>query len=433
MKIKEFSQIGKRANNEDFRGFNENLITVCDGMGGHTCGERASRFVVETMLKKFEQPIEGLNEEFIQQKLQEVQCDINEILKTEPQLEKMGTTFTGIFKTPKAWYVAHIGDSRVYLYRPNEGKLWHTWDQSLVGFLMKDKQITREAGRFHPMSNRIDRAIIANSAGKTHKAEVVKFDQLQAGDIFMLCSDGVVEAWGDLELVNLFKDTSLTFEQKVEKLAQQCNEKSRDNNTAIVVELDENDALTCGKNDAITWIPFKEIEDDYAAYLQKQKEDEEREKMPPPPPPQHPMFAQQTSTAPMQSTQSHKPQQQNSTGDFSKKISTLPTKFWLLICGILLAVILFFTVIFFILRAPQQKINEPAKNNVEQTTPENSNDDAQRLRKKEKVDSEEKYSDEETGVSVESDNNEDDTNSTSDDHKSRFNFFSGTTFSNNGK
>lgn len=351
MEIRKFSQIGKRENNEDFLGFNENLITVCDGMGGHTCGERASKFVVESMLQKFEQPIEGLNEELIQQKLQEVQTEVNEILKTEPQLEKMGTTFTGIFRSLEAWYVAHIGDSRVYLYRPSEEKLWHTWDQSLVGQLMKYKDITREAGRFHPMSNRIDKAIIANSAGKTHTAEIAKFDQLQPGDIFMLCSDGVVEAWGDLELVNLFKDNSLSFDQKVEKLARQCNEKSRDNNTAIVLELGENDALAFGNNEGITWVPFKEIEDDYALYLQKQKEDEERAKMPPPPPPPHPLFGQQSqqvsqnqpvhdangSQRPPQTPPANagmqRPAMRNPNGGLSNN-------FWYMICGVLLVVII---------------------------------------------------------------------------------------------
>ena len=265
MRIKQFSQLGKRGNNEDSVGCTGGLLTVCDGMGGHNYGERASAFVIEAMLKAFAEP-QPIGKMEIQQQLNKVQIDLNQLLEKEPELEKMGTTFTGIFITPDVWYAAHIGDSRIYLFRPSEQKLWHTWDHSLVGELMRTHEITIEAGRFHPMSNLISNAIIAQKDGKPASASIVKIDELKPGDIFLLCSDGVVEGWGDWELVQLFSDTSLSLEQKYQKLAQQCDANSKDNNTAIIAEIEESDAFSFGKDEELEWTAFSEVEADYRKY-----------------------------------------------------------------------------------------------------------------------------------------------------------------------
>jgi len=293
MKIQNFSQQGKRSNNEDSVGFKPGLLTVCDGIGGHVSGERASAFVVDAMLQAFEQP-RPLGKMDIQQQLNKVQTDLNGLLENEPELEKMGTTFTGVFITPDVWYAAHIGDSRIYLFRPSEQKLWHTWDHSLVGELMRTHEITIEAGRFHPMSNRIAKAIMAQREGKIASASIVKIDQLKAGDIFMLCSDGVVEGWGDLELVQLFSNPSLSFEEKCQKLRQQCAIKSKDNNTALIAEIEEGDAINFGNNDELEWTTFAEVEADYQQFLKDNQEVTEEPSVP------QPSVAQPVQEAPAQ-------------------------------------------------------------------------------------------------------------------------------------
>jgi len=275
MKVFTFSQQGKRSNNEDYFGYNERLWMVCDGVGGHVSGERASRFVVENMLNDFQQEVPGLNKKKIQNTLDKVQVSLNHVLDSEPELERMGTTFTGIFKTDTYWYAAHIGDSRIYLYRPAEKKLWHSWDHSLVGEMMRHHDITREEGRFHPMSNRISKAIIANTEGKINTASIATIDELKPGDLFLLCSDGVVEAWGDYELTRLFSDPNLTFEQKGEKLREQCGRLSKDNNTALLLQVEAADAFSFGHNEELTWVSFQEIDDDYQVYQNKIKAEQE--------------------------------------------------------------------------------------------------------------------------------------------------------------
>ena len=276
MKIYKFSQLGKRGNNEDCVGASEGLITVCDGMGGHNYGERASAFVVEEMIKAFD-TIKPTGKMEIQQQLNKVHDDLNHLLDSEPELENMGTTFTGLFITPDVWYAAHIGDSRIYMFRSAEKKLWHTWDHSLVGELMRTHEITVEAGRFHPMSNRIGKAIIAKKDSKPMSASIVKIDNLQAGDVFLLCSDGVIESWGDHEFVKLFADTTLSFEQKCEKVRKQCEDNSKDNNSAILIEIEEKDAINFGNNDELDWTTFASVEADYQQYL---KDNNEASKVP---------------------------------------------------------------------------------------------------------------------------------------------------------
>ena len=275
MKVFSFSQQGKRSNNEDYCDYNERLWMVCDGVGGHVSGERASRFVVENMLNEFQQEVPGLNKKKIQECLDKVQVSLNHVLDSEPELERMGTTFTGIFKTDTYWYAAHIGDSRIYLFRPAEKKLWHTWDHSLVGEMIRHHDITREEGRFHPMSNRISKAIIANTEGKINTASIATIDELKPGDFFLLCSDGVVEAWGDHELTHLFSDPNLTFEQKGEKLREQCGRLSKDNNTALLLQVEAADAFSFGHNEELTWVSFQEIDADYQAYQRKIKTEQE--------------------------------------------------------------------------------------------------------------------------------------------------------------
>ena len=274
MKVQQFSQQGKRSNNEDSLGISEALLMVCDGMGGHNFGERASAFVRDAMLQAFP-TVQPLGKMEIQQQLNQVQKELNQLLEQEPELEKMGTTFTGIFRTPDVWYAAHIGDSRIYLFRPSEQKLWHTWDHSLVGELMRTREITVEAGRFHSLSNRISKAIIAQKEGKTASASIVKIDELKPGDILLLCSDGVVEAWGDWELVQLLSDGNLSFEQKCERIARQCSEKSKDNNTAIIAEIEAQDAFSFGSNEELDWTTFAEVQSDYQAYMKDSCEEEE--------------------------------------------------------------------------------------------------------------------------------------------------------------
>ncbi len=264
MKSISFSQIGKRTNQEDAFGWNNTTFVVCDGVGGHTKGEIASNyikdFVLETAIETTKLNIEKL--------LIDAQITLNSKYGQNPETIGMGTTFCGLFFTQNNAFIAHIGDSRVYWIKPNQNLVWHTWDHSIVGELVKLGEITREEGRHHPMNNRISKAILANNKNKAEKPEIYKINQIQSGDLFLLCTDGVNEAWSDEELFELMCDVSFNSSEKINLIKEKCNLISKDNNTAILIEIENEDTFQLGNNEEINWMYYNKSTNSISKYEQ---------------------------------------------------------------------------------------------------------------------------------------------------------------------
>lgn len=259
MKVYKNTHIGQRKNNEDALGNSEKVFIICDGVGGADKGEVASNFVVEKTLSEINDSLFILSKVNINKLLKNVQISLNEKLNEDASSEGMGTTFCGLFFDESAVYVAHIGDSRIYWIRPKEKKVWHTWDHSIVGELLKSGQISREEARTHPMNNRISRAISANKDQNTSVPEVQKISSTEKGDLFFICTDGVNEAWNEFELLTLLSNNNKTLQQKGNTIARRCIQHSRDNNTFYIIELEEQDTINQGENDEIKWLSLENL------------------------------------------------------------------------------------------------------------------------------------------------------------------------------
>ena len=259
MKVYKNTHIGQRSNNEDALGNSENVFIICDGVGGSDKGEVASKFVVEETLKEINDSLFILSKVNLQKLLKEVQNRLNEKLYEQNASEGMGTTFCGLFFDESAVYAAHIGDSRIYWLKPQEQKVWHTWDHSIVGELLKSGQISREEARTHPMGNRISRAISANKERNTSIPEVHKISNTACGDIFFICTDGVNEAWNEFELLTLLSNPNHDLQQKGDAIAHRCQAYSRDNNTFYIIELEDEDVINQGDNDEIEWLALEDV------------------------------------------------------------------------------------------------------------------------------------------------------------------------------
>lgn len=181
------------------------LLAVADGMGGAKAGEIASGLAVNILRQEMEAHVraadlaEASAEELRDALVHSVEV-ANERIREEGQRDStrsgMGTTLTALWVYDEVAQIAHVGDSRAYLFR--RGNLQQlTRDQSLVEKLLEDNIITAEEAE-----NMAARNIILQALGSEEDLEVAEHRlPLQAGDLLLLCTDGLcgVVANRDLE------------------------------------------------------------------------------------------------------------------------------------------------------------------------------------------------------------------------------------------
>jgi serine/threonine protein phosphatase PrpC len=226
----------KREKNEDNFLLNEelNLYVVADGMGGHAGGEVASAICVNTIEEIIGELLaEGGSVELLKEKIRYAirlaGQRIHEQAGRDQGRRGMGTTAVVLLLRDAVAYVAHVGDSRVYMHR--KGVLTQlTEDHSLINETLKAGLITPEEAKNHKMKN-----IITRSLGYQEDVEVdVQTVELQEEDGFLLCSDGLTGHVEDPELEELLG------EKEIERVGRRlveiaCSRGGDDNITLVVV------------------------------------------------------------------------------------------------------------------------------------------------------------------------------------------------------
>ncbi|KLU61027.1 serine/threonine phosphatase stp [Peptococcaceae bacterium CEB3] len=191
MRILSCSETGLvRKNNEDAylvlqdRG----LLAVADGMGGHLAGEVAARMALAQLAKSAAE-LDTLERDTLGDWLQRSLTQANRVVYASslasPERRGMGTTLTALLIQRQEALIAHVGDSRAYLWRGGE-LIALTDDHSLVGELLRLGQISPEEAEKHPKRNMIMRAV---GAAEEIRIDLRKVDT-QARDVFLLCTDG---------------------------------------------------------------------------------------------------------------------------------------------------------------------------------------------------------------------------------------------------
>ena len=234
-------QKGNRENQEDAlypTDYDEQhpFFVVCDGVGGNDCGEVASNLVCETFGEYMTIVFEKGGTLDIKT-FEDVLTLIWEKLYENRKISQtMATTLAFAAMTSDGVFVAHIGDSRVYQIRPSEGIIFQTEDHSLVNELLKNKLITKEEAVNHPKRNVITRCMnVQKDCQYYDEATINIIRNLQAGDIFMICSDGVYDEIDDKSIACVLSE-DISLSEKREKLAK-STVNSKDNNTAILIEI----------------------------------------------------------------------------------------------------------------------------------------------------------------------------------------------------
>ena len=218
------SETGKRRNNEDaFRiadDGNRWLTVVCDGMGGHAMGEVASETVSNAIVNYWKKHADEPDSEA---KVNNACAHAMRALDKKSDSFnhcKMGTTMVMASIDGDIVTIAHVGDSRCYLLRPDEGLLYQTKDHVRLDFGWEV----------------VDRCFFSYH----HEANVPDVVQLKlkAGDRILLCSDGIYKSMApDILLARMMDEKPLADILDVYNFL--CEKQGDDNYTAVLIEIKE--------------------------------------------------------------------------------------------------------------------------------------------------------------------------------------------------
>jgi len=197
---------------------NGDVFVVCDGMGGHAGGKKASSLAVESITEylkreEYANPLQALMDA-----LQFANMQILGYASQNIEFKGMGTTACILLLKADNAYIAHVGDSRIYLYLGEEKQLHRiTKDHSYVQTLVDAGEITDEEAEHHPNKNRILKALgikpeLLPSFNYQDRAVLPK-----KGDVFLICSDGLNSMISDGTIKRVLSGEG-TLEQKGDML-----------------------------------------------------------------------------------------------------------------------------------------------------------------------------------------------------------------------
>jgi len=249
----------RRSSNEDAFVVDDTLglYVVADGMGGHSAGEIASQQAIETLHNMIMREREALTEleqlhsdhdardpdeqiatsavarraqRILESAVQHATYMVFGMAENDPERKGMGTTLSALFLCGDIGLTAQVGDSRVYRVR-GDAAVQITEDHTLIAWQLKQGMITEEEARNSPQKNVITRAVGSR--------DYVQVDSrclhVEAGDTFLLCSDGVHGYFEADELAQVMTVGAQAAPRRLVELANQRG--GRDNLTAIAVEL----------------------------------------------------------------------------------------------------------------------------------------------------------------------------------------------------
>lgn len=217
-----------------------NLYVVADGMGGHQSGEVASRLAANTIASYFRNGDTSKSKRTLADRLRSAVATANAKIYARADDERtyrgMGTTVVAaVFNgSDGMFYVGHAGDSRCY--RVREAKITQlTRDHSLVADALLERPDLTESDLAYLPRNVITRAL---GMGPTVEVDL-RQDKAQAGDIYLLCSDGLHGLVSDADIAEIITKHHVLHEA-CEKLVERANENGgRDNITAVLIRIED--------------------------------------------------------------------------------------------------------------------------------------------------------------------------------------------------
>ena len=218
---------------------NDFTFAVCDGMGGAQAGEFASGIAVDkitTLLPRaFQQSARGLNAGFadvLTELFSQVHRALRYLGNSYEECSGMEATLSLCWFTPGWMYFGHIGDSRIYhLPRRKKEIRQLTQDDTHVGWLFRNGKLSEYEARTHPRRNVLQKALGGGNQFVEPQVGAVGYER---GDIFLLCTDGLIDGLFDRQLAEMLRDGTGSAPELVEASVKNSG---RDNTTALVVQV----------------------------------------------------------------------------------------------------------------------------------------------------------------------------------------------------
>ena len=228
-----------REANEDAYHVGDSVFAVADGMGGHLAGEVASSTALEPIAELDGHVYSDAAE--ARAALRTALLGANRAVVTkaadDPQFQGMGTTLTAVMVEGRRAHIAHVGDSRAYLFRDRTFSQLTT-DHTLVQRMIDEGRLTREEAARHPQRSVITRAIGVES---DVDVDAMSLDLLP-GDVMVLCSDGLTGPVDDDDIADMLEavdtpnaDTEARVDEVATRLVQAANAAGGPDNVTVVV------------------------------------------------------------------------------------------------------------------------------------------------------------------------------------------------------
>lgn len=223
------------------------LLVVADGMGGTNAGEVASERAV-TRVSQFFAPdritadVTSRTDKirmFMEQAIEACDKEVKTWGDTHPESKGMGTTMVMGWILDGKLYVAWCGDSRAYVFRPSENKIYQiSKDHSYVQLLVDKEMLTREEMFDHPQGNIITRSL-SHGQPAARPESLPEPYTLCDGDIVLLCSDGLSGMLHDQEMADIISHSSDDAEEIVTNLINGARAAGgSDNITAVLCKVE---------------------------------------------------------------------------------------------------------------------------------------------------------------------------------------------------
>jgi len=221
------------------------VFAVSDGMGGAKAGEYASRIAVEkitTLLpRSFQLSAAGLTagvDDVLTELFNEIHEALSYVGSSYHECAGMEATLSLCWFTPRWTYFAHIGDSRIYYLPARTGDIKQlSQDDTHVDWLLRNGQINEREARTHPRRNVLQKSLGGDNQFVDPQLGAVAHEP---GDIFLLCTDGLVEGLYDNHLLEFLRPPKSTKAKTnpAHRLVKESLEKDgRDNTTALVIQM----------------------------------------------------------------------------------------------------------------------------------------------------------------------------------------------------